>query len=170
MRIIGPPSATYEKVVGNVRFRSGVHARFLGEMFNPLWYAATRYGIDPVGVIAQAGKESGWGNFGGNVRPEFYNPCGLKVRHQALFTVTTGDQPLAHQMFANWENGADAMVQHLRAYTGWPVATGTIITDPRYVYVLGKHVCENFADLSGKWAPSPTYGTELEAIARSLQV
>jgi len=137
-------------------------------MFDPLWAAALKYGVDPVGVIAQSGKETGWGNFGGNVRPEFYNTAGIKIRWQNLYPgVTDDDKPLAHSMFASWAVGAEAHVQHLRAYAGWPV-TDQLIVDPRYVFVT-QHRCENFEELGGKWAPALSYGPELVAIARSLQ-
>lgn len=170
MRIIGPPSQTKDRVLLNVKARPGVHVRFVNEMFPALWDAALEYGIDPVGVVAQSGKETGWGNFAGNVRPEFYNTGGIKIRHQNLFPgVTDGDRPLAHQMFANWANGADAHAQHLRAYTGWPISEGWLITDPRYVYVKTDLKLENFEDLGGKWAPSLNYGNEVVAIARQLQ-
>lgn len=169
MRIIGPASATYATVEKNLRARVGLHPRFVNEMFPELWAAAVEYGLDPVGVVAQAGKETGWGNFTGNVKPEFYNTAGIKVRYNALFPgVTDGDRPLAHQMFPNWRVGAIAHVQHLRAYTGWPV-TDEPIVDPRYQYVAA-HRLENFEDLGGKWAPSTSYGVELVGLARSLQV
>jgi hypothetical protein len=128
------------------------------------------YGIDPVGVVAQSHKETGGGKFGGKARPEFYNTCGLKIRHQPLFPgVTDGDNPLAHAMFASWQVGAVAHVQHLRAYAGWPVPDTDLVVDPRYVFVIGRYACEDFAELGGKWAPSASYGTELETVARQLQ-
>ncbi len=169
MRIIGPPAQVRDRVLANVQARTGVHPRFINEMFPVLWDAGLRYGIDPVGVVAQSGKETAWGNFTGNVKPEFYNTAGIKIRHNALFPGTTdGDRPLAHQMFPNWAVGADAHVQHLRAYAGWPVDADILISDPRYVYVIGRHKVENWSELGGKWAPAPSYGPELEAIAKSL--
>lgn len=167
MRIIGPPSNTRDAVYAKIGQRAGVHTRFKMEMFPALWDAALKYGVDPVGVVAQSAKETGWGNFGGAVRPEFFNTAGIKIRYQNLFPgVTDGDRPLAHQMFPNWDVGAEAHVQHLRAYAGWPVI-GYAIVDPRYQYVVG-HKLENFEELGGKWAPSATYGTELVALAKTL--
>lgn len=169
MRIIGPPSAARAVVLERVKVAPNVHARFVSEMFPALWDAALTYCIDPVGMVAQAAKETGWGQYGGNVRPEFYNTAGIKIRHQNLFpNVTTGDNPLAHAMFPNWAVGADAHAQHLRAYAGWPVE-GRLITDPRYVFVNPSLRLENFEDLGGRWAPSASYGVELVAIARTLQ-
>jgi len=168
MRIIGPPSASLATVIGRINARVNVHPRFVAEMVNPLWNAATRYGIDAVGMIAQSAKETGFGNFGGNVRPEFFNTAGIKIRYQNLFPgITDGDKPLAHSMFANWDVGAEAHAQHLRAYTGWPVQG--LVVDPRYVYVKTELKLENFEDLGGRWAPSLSYGIELAALARALQ-
>lgn len=167
MRLIGPPSAPRAVVIGNVNKQTGVHPRFVVEMLPDLWSAGEFYGIDPVGVLAQAFKETAGGRFTGAVRPEFFNPCGLKVRQLGLFPgIDDGDNPLAHQRFANWTNGAHAHVQHLCAYAGQPVPG--LIVDPRYFLVGGTPV-ETFEELSGRWAPSPTYGPELVAIARRFQ-
>lgn len=145
------------------------------EIMRAVWEASLRYGIDPVGAVAQAWKETGRGTFErrpgvpGAVRAEFRNPCGLKIRHPGLFPgVTDGDEPLAHAMFGSWETGAHAHVQHLCAYAGQPLPAGTIIVDPRYTLVR-KPYAETFEELSGRWAPSPTYGQELVQIARHLQ-
>ncbi len=174
MRIIGPPSTDLDNVLFNLSVdTNGVHPRFIDQMVNPLWDAAMKYTIDPVGVIAQAYKETGMGNYTGKVKPEFFNTCGLKVRYQNLnFTEYAnpqpllGDQPLAHAMFANWQVGAIAHVQHLRAYAGWPI--DDMVIDPRYTYITNKW-CENFEDLSGKWAPALDYGQKIVEIARRLQ-
>jgi N-acetylmuramoyl-L-alanine amidase len=162
MRIIGPESANHATVVTNIR-KTPATPVFLDEMLPALWQAGLRYYVDPVGVVAQSYKETGGGSFRGQINARFYNPCGLKVRHTDMVPgVTTGDEPLAHQMFPNWTVGTDAHVQHLRAYTGWPIEPGVFINDPRYYLVVGKHCIENWSQLGGKWAPSPTYGQEIE--------
>lgn len=167
MRILGPPTATKAGCLDRVAAQGKVHARFAGEMFPALWEAAVARFVDPVGVIAQAGKETSWGNYSGKVRPEFYNTAGIKVRHLGLFPgVDDGDNPLAHQRFANWTEGAIAHVQHLCAYAGVPVLG--LIVDPRFELVSGPPA-ETFEELGGKWAPSAKYGTELVTIAKRLQ-
>lgn len=169
LRIIGPPSATRSQVSGQLATLAP-HPRFIADIFHPLWDAAEHYIIDPVGAVAQSFKETGGGQFAGKVKPEFYNPCGLKIRNQQLFPgITDDDNPLAHAMFPNWEVGTMAQIQHLRAYTGWLVPIGELVVDPRYVFVVGRNTCENFSDLGGRWAPSPTYGNEIEALAKKLQ-
>lgn len=168
MRIVGPPTADKGRVTSQIVALGIGHPRFTTEMFDPLWSAALRYCIDPVGLVAQAYKETGAGNFGGNVKPEHCNPCGLKIRYLGLYPEASGDLPLAHQMFPNWATGARAHAQHLRAYAGCPVED-TELVDPRYFLVFGKFQCIEFEDLGGKWAPSLTYGTELVALARKLR-
>lgn len=169
MRIIGPPSAEHDTVAVRLSTLPNIHPRFLGEMFGPLWTASLAHTVDPVGVVAQAFKETAGGRFTGKVKPEHYNTCGLKVRHQSLYPgVTDGDNPLAHAMFPSWDVGAEAHVQHLRAYAGWPV-DGELVVDPRYWLVVGRHRCESFADLGGNWAPAPDYGALIETLARQLQ-
>lgn len=143
--------------------------RFIDDMFPALWDVALAYGIDPVGMVAQAGHETGWGAYTGQVRPEFHNTCGLKIHtsQQAMFPgVTDDDRPLAHAMFANWKAGAHAHAQHLRAYTG--VKVQGLIVDPRYTLV-GPPAITTWAELGGRWAPSPTYGQSLEATITQLQ-
>jgi N-acetylmuramoyl-L-alanine amidase len=168
VRIIGPPSAEMDLVQRNALALSGTHPRFVEEMLTPLWDAASDYMIDPVGVVAQAYKETAGGNYTGKVKAEFYNTCGLKIRHLGMLPEADGDQPLAHQIFPSWEVGAEAHVQHLRAYAGWPIDL-ELVVDPRYQLVVGKNACATFEELSGKWAPSATYGQELVTLARRLR-
>lgn len=80
-----------------------------------LWDAAVANGVDPVVLIAQAMKETGYFNFKGVLRPNFCNTCGLKV------TKGGGDQdPGAHMRFEYWEDGIMAHSDHLALYAGAP--------------------------------------------------
>lgn len=173
MRIIDHPSE--DKAAVFARLREGavsVHTRFLAEMFEPLWTAAVRYAVDPVGVVAQSVKETGGGYFPRKVQPWFHNTCGLRVRYidnvVSLLGTDDREHPLTHQMFGSWEEGALAQVQHLRAYAGCPVPDDEVV-DPRYRYVVGKHTLVDFEELGGNWAGSATYGVEVVEIARRLQ-
>ena len=169
MRILAPPPV--DVTLDSIRARlpaAGANALFVNDMAPALWAAAVKYAIDPVGMIAQSVKETGGGAFTGKVRPEFYNTAGIKIRHPNVFPgVTDGDNPLAHSMFANWAVGAEAHAQHLRVYTG-ALLDGHLIVDPRLVFVVGRYRVETFEELGGKWAPSPTYGEEIVAIAERL--
>jgi hypothetical protein len=173
VKILGPPTANIEGVKRQLGTMTA-HPRFTGEMLPALWNAAMYYGIDPVGMVAQAWKETGGGHYRGQVLPEFYNTCGLKVRHVGKYPgIDDGDRPLAHAQFASWEVGAHAHAQHLVAYTGDQLArvrvASTIIVDPRWWLVWGKREVSTWPGLSGKWAPSPNYGQEVVALARRLR-
>jgi len=164
MKIIGPASALRTTV--EARLPAATTSLFRQQMLPELWDAAVLYSIDPVGMVAQSGKETGWGTFGGQVVDRFYNTAGIKVRHQDLFPgITDGDRPLAHQLFPNWRVGAVAHAQHLVAYTGGTVPG--LVVDPRFTLV-GPPFVETWAGLGGRWAPSTTYGLEIEAIMRIL--
>ena len=167
MEIIGRPTATFTTLKNALHARPGVHTRFVTEMLPALWDEAVRYGVNPTGVVAQSGKETAWGNFGGAVKPEFYNTCGLKNRQSLYPGVDDSDNPLAHARFASWRVGARAHVQHLRGYTGFVLPADELIISPRYVHLSGKKAV-HFRDLGGHWAPDLNYGVSIESIADEL--
>ena len=172
MRILGPPTADWSVVRGNL-LRLEVAPVFVDAVAPNLWTAARRHCVNPVGAVAQAFKETGRGYFGGAVKPQFYNPAGLKLRHPGLFPdvpETLGDGPLAHSQFASWAVGCEAQVQHLLAYTGCLADDlGYLVVDPRVTFVLANNYrVETFEELGGKWAPSPSYGAEIVTIANQL--
>lgn len=169
MRILAPPPPRVTLATVQARLVAlDVHQRFTNDVAPALWAAAVKYAIEPTGMIAQSLKETAGGRFTGMVRPEFYNTAGIKTRHPNVFPgITDGDNPLAHSMFANWAVGAEAHAQHLRVYTG-ALLDGHLIVDPRLVFVVGRYRVETFEELGGKWAPSPSYGQEVVAIANKL--
>lgn len=172
MRIIGPPTASLGTVHSQLVSAVPASSGFRVDVTPALWRWALTYGVDPVGVVAQSYKETGRGEFGGAVGARWHNTCGLKIRYVGIVPgVTDGDAPLAHAMFANWDVGALAHVQHVCAYAGvdpLAVAPGLPIVDPRFMYVRGIPL-ENWSELGGRWAPSPTYGAEIETLMRRLQ-
>lgn len=175
MRIIGPPSAALSLVTERINaMGASVHPRFLTEMVEPLWSAGLLYAIDPVGLVAQSAKETGWGNFRGAVPALFMNTCGLKVREPAyvksVIGTTNDDHTLLHAQFPSWRIGAIAHAQHVRAYAGWPVADGDDVYSPRYHLVVGKSRLENWSEFgSGRWAPAADYGVRVEEIMARLR-
>jgi hypothetical protein len=170
MDIMGPASVSRDTVVARL-ISSTPHPRFLAEILPALWDAGQFYGVDPVVMVAQSYKETGGGNFGGNVKPEFCNPCGLK-NGQSLFPgVDDGDRPLAHARFPNWPVGAHAHAQHLRAYAGVPLPESSAVLSPRYHLVTSLRALKlppTVVNLSRRWAPSSTYGSEIVTLARTL--
>lgn len=172
MRILGPASASLAVVAKRVKAEPKATPEFAGVMLDTLWAEAERYGVDPVGVVAQSAKETGYGSFTGAVKAIMRNPCGLKIAQPGFVTGTDGDKTLAHAQFASWRVGARAMVQHLRAYAGAPVPHIDLVVDPRYEAALLVGLDTPVVDFEGlgggKWAPSLTYGAEVVAIARRL--
>ena len=163
MRIVGPPSMTLANV-NHALAKLTATPLFTAHIVPELWKWGIALTIDPVGAIAQSYKETGKGHFQGKVPDKFYNPCGLKIKYPSIVEGTGGDETLAHQMFPSWEVGCLAQIQHLRAYAGWELPEDMINVDPRYEWVIGNHACAHFHELGGKWAPSLSYGTEIESI------
>lgn len=170
MRILGPPTADRAMVLSNLP-KIGATPLFTAQMFPALWAASVKYSVDAVGVVAQSFKETGGGSFQRLVLPNFYNTAGLKLRHPNASIGTAGEVTLAHSQFVSWMHGAEAHVQHLLAYAGVLDMSGAsyLVVDPRAAFVVGKYRVEEFEELGGKWAPSPTYGEELVAVADSLR-
>lgn len=170
MRILGPPSGDKGTVLSNLS-RLGATPLFTQQMFPALWAASVKYSVDALGVVAQSYKETGGGTFKRLVLPNFYNTAGLKLRHPNPDIGTSGEVTLAHSQFVSWMHGAEAHVQHLLAYAGVLDMSGAsyLVVDPRAAFVVGKYRVEEFEELGGKWAPSPTYGEEIVSIADSLR-
>jgi hypothetical protein len=169
MEILRRPSLSYAELVTAVNARAGVNMRFPSEMLPHLWNEAIRYGIDPVPMVAQSGKETAWGNYPGKVKWWFYNTAGLKTRMvyetMALIPTTDVDHPLVHLRFRDFKQGARAHAHHLRAYTLKLPVDEEILS---HRYPLVTKVAVHFSELSAAWAPSATYGQEIEKIAAQL--
>lgn len=172
MNIIGPPSASLEVVQRKLREQNR-SVLFTNEIVPALYKEGLRYGVDPVVMIAQSAKETGYGTFTGKVKPWFCNPAGIKVHptEQALLAEvskepTHGESSLDHERFASWTMGARAQAQHLRRYAGMPVPDDEVVY-PRH-WVVRLYRLKTVFDLSGRWAPSPSYGSEIANIARTL--
>lgn len=170
MRILGPPTADWASVRPRLA-QLGASELFAKDIAPAVWAAAVDYGIDPVGMLAQAAHETGWGKFGRATYPWHRNTAGIKVRDlKALeaLGVSGDNNPMCHAQFATWHTGAKAQAQHLWAYCGRHVPPADVV-DPRYDWVVGKHSCVTFEDLSGKWAPATDYGTRIVSFASQLQ-
>jgi len=174
MNIMGPPSASLEVVQRRLREQNRP-AFFTDVMVPALYKEASRLGVDPVIMIAQSAKETNYGQFTGKVKDWFCNPAGIKVspKEQTLLRdlktaagINDPDHALDHARFATWTQGAKAQAQHLRRYAGVPVPDEDVVYGRHWTVML--HRLRTVFDLSGKWAPSPTYGSEIVAIARTL--
>ncbi len=130
---------------------SGAHQRFI-DIADIYWKYGEITGIRPEILYAQAAKETGYGKYTGQVKPEQNNWAGIKIKNP------TGDKPEDHETFATPDDGVRAHFNHISAYVGTePVGT----PHDRY-YVLNtltwRGTVKYTEQLGGKWAPDVTYG------------
>jgi len=148
--IIGVPACSLEQAKAWAA-SSGAHQRFI-DIADLYWQYGQLTGIRADVLYAQAAKETGFGKYGGAVKPEQNNWAGIK-KYGA-----TGDAPEDHEDFATPEDGVRGHFNHISAYIGLAP-----IGEPhgRYRSVMSlswagsvKYVEE----LGGKWCPDLYYG------------
>jgi hypothetical protein len=142
----------------------GATAEFMLEIAPALWVEAVTHGLDPCVVIAQSAKETAFGRFGRAVVPAAHNTCGLKILNPAGLA---DNDPFAHEMFSSWRVGARAHVQHLCAYLGRPAPEIELTARAKWVRNANRPIL-NVEELGGRWAPSPTYGSEIAAMVAEM--
>lgn len=119
------------------------------------WYYGEVFGIRPDVMYAQAGKETGYGNYGGAVLPEMNNWAGIKIKD------SKGDATEDHESFATPDDGVRAHFNHMCAYTGLdPVGE---VHDRYYVALTTEWAgtVEYVEQLGGKWCPDINYGYQI---------
>ena len=125
-------------------------------------YSSECGGVNPAIAYVQASKETGYGNFGGVLDESYHNPCGLKTASGGGDTDKN-----AHQKFDTWDEGVQAHMDHLALYAGADGYPKDNTYDPRhYVTIKGKATTVN--SLGGNWAPSATYGEEINQLYENL--
>lgn len=127
------------------------------EIVDLYWQEAGREGVRQDLAFAQALVETGFFRFGGDVKPEQNNFCGLGT--------TGGGVKGAH--FKTPEIGVRAHIQHLLAYTTQKHPS-TKIVDPRYDLAhairLERGLCDTWYKLNGTWAMSPNYSEKIMGV------
>lgn len=107
-------------------------------------------------VFTQAMLETGWLQFGGDVKIEQFNFAGIGA--------TGGGVP--GNSFPDVRCGLRAQVQHLKAYASTePLANPCV--DPRF-HLVARGSAPTMELLAGKWAASTTYGQSLSRILAGL--
>ena len=127
------------------------------------WKYASEHGdVNPGIAYVQAAKETGYGKFGGVLDESYNNPCGMKTSSGG------GDyDPNAHQRFNSWDEGVQAHLDHLALYAGAKGYPRSNTYDPRhFATIKGKAPTVNA--LGGNWAPSSTYGEEVNKLYNDL--
>ncbi|MBW6410776.1 N-acetylmuramoyl-L-alanine amidase [Clostridium weizhouense] len=125
-------------------------------------YAELHGGVNPGIAYVQSAKETGYGKFGGVLDDTYHNPCGMKT------SAGGGDtDPNAHMKFDSWDEGVQAHLDHLALYAGAKEYPRQDTYDPRhFVSIKGKASTVN--SLGGKWAPSSTYGEEVNKLYNDM--
>ena len=171
--ILGDPQVTKAQLVSDLKaglkargatFPSDVYtacgASTVEEFIDKLWAAAVAEGVRPEVIYAQAMVETGYLQFGGVVKIEQCNFCGLGATDE-------------HNPGADFRSyGSDAVytgfiaqAQHLRIYAGKDALTE--IRDPRYgTWLRGRSY--TVEGLSGTWATDKSYANSIKAILYNL--
>lgn len=116
------------------------------------WKYGEITGIHPEILYAQAAKETGFGKFGGAVKPEQNNWAGIKKKG------ATGDATEDHESFDTPDDGVRAHFNHMSAYIGLEP-----IGEPHGRYYSVKTMkwagtVKTLEELGGKWCPDLYYG------------
>ncbi len=157
--IMGPPGLSVLQAARWAR-GNGAHERFT-DVADEHWLLGARIGIRPEIAYAQSARETGFGHYGGVVRPEQNNWAGIKTADAA------GDRPEDHQSFDTPGEGVRAHYNHLAAYAGVePLGE----PHPRYHLVMSLSwagTIGHVEEMGGRWAPDPRYGRDI--VRRYLQ-
>ncbi len=116
------------------------------------WYYGDLFGIRADILYAQAGKETGYGHYGGAVTADMNNWAGIK-KYGA-----TGDATEDHESFATADDGVRAHFNHMSAYIGIaPIGE----VHGRYYSVASLSwagTIRFLEELGGRWCPDLYYG------------
>lgn len=123
-------------------------------------------GINPAVAYAQMAHETGFlykVKSAAGLDSTYHNSCGLKVPQGG------GDYDKnAHMKFATWQDGISAHLDHLALYAGAKNYPKKDTLDPRhFAYLLG--TAKTVESLSGKWAPSQSYGDKLKVYIKEME-
>ena len=134
--------------------KRNAHQRFvdIAEVYD---YFGILSGIRPEVLYAQSAKETAFGKFTGQVKPEQNNWAGIKIGKPS------GDKPEDHETFLTPDIGVRAHFNHISAYLGLePI--GTVHDRYHVVKSMPWAGAVRFVEeLGGKWAPNPKYGEDI---------
>lgn len=154
INIISTPNITVEQAQDWARRVTNGRATEAFISLAPLYkkYSESRGKINWAIAYVQAAKETGYGQFGGVLTEEYYNPCGLKN------PIGGNDyDPNAHKKFDNWDQGVIAHLDHLALYAGSAGYPKAIYVDRYKDAALGENETYDPRHSTG-WYPS-LYGT-----------
>lgn len=108
-------------------------------------------------AFCQMCLETGFLRFGGQVKPEQNNFCGLGAI----------DSGAAGASFPDPRTGVKAHIEHLKAYASTNPIKRMPIVDPRF-HLVGRGSAASVHDLAGRWASDQDYGKKIMALMRRL--
>ncbi len=131
-------------------------ASSIEEFVNILVSEANAEGVKAEVVFCQAMLETGWLQFGGDVKAGQCNFAGIGATGSGAAGAT----------FADVRTGLRAQVQHLKAYASTDPLKNECV-DPRFKYVT--RGCATTLDgLTGHWATDPSYAQSIYKLIKSL--
>lgn len=151
--IFGESEVTIEQAITWATARGGTAAYVNAAPI--YWYYGDMLGIRPDILYAQAGKETGYGNYGGAVIPEMNNWAGIKIKEPQ------GDAMEDHEAFETQEDGIRAHFNHMCAYVGLgPIGE---VHDRYYVVLMTPWAgtIKYVEQLGGRWCPDINYGYDI---------
>lgn len=162
--IMGASSASVERMVSwynskNKKYPTDVYAKYGAATINDFCKIvseeAAAEGVRAEVVFAQAMTETGWLQFGGDVKASQCNFCGPGA---------TGNGVPGEDFSSKGEDavrtGIRAQVQHLKAYASKDKLKNSCV-DPRFDKVSPRGCAPTVKGLTGTWATSQTYGDDL---------
>jgi hypothetical protein len=164
LTIAGPPLVTPKQAVRFIKKNSpGAQLNCSVEDLVRFYYEeAALEGIRPDVALSQALLETGFFRYGGAVKPQQNNFCGLG-------SVSGGQKGAS---FPTPAIGVRAHIQHLLAYSSKRTPQ-TPIVDPRYSLVKSNSrvfgACRTWDDLDGRWAAADVpYGARIRSVYRRM--
>ena len=125
-------------------------------------YCSDHGDVNPAIAYVQSAKETNYGNFGGLLNESYHNPCGLKIA-----AGNSDTDKGSHEKFNTWNEGVQAHLDHLALYAGADGYPKSDSYDQRqFKTIKGKVITVN--SLGGNWAPSSTYGEEINKLYKDL--
>lgn len=160
--LIGAAQVTAEQAKAWARAK-GAHQRYI-DIADTYWKYGELTGIRADILYAQAGKETGYGNYTGRVLPEMNNWAGIK-KYGAV-----GDETEDHETFETPDDGVRGHFNHICAYVGLePIGT----PHGRYNSVKSLAWAGTITEaeqLGGKWCPDPMYGADIVKMAEDMTI
>ena len=158
--IMGPLTKSAQELADHFNSKAAFPTSFYGipavDFANIYIEECRTEGVRPEVAFAQMCLETGYLQYGGDVKREQFNFAGIGA---------TGNGAPGNS-FADVRTGIRAQVQHLKAYASTEGLVNECV-DPRYQYVK-KGCAPTVGDLAGKWATDVNYGNKLVTVMNAF--